>query len=96
MWHQALDEIVASTEEAGGYARRIAETAASQEGPFGDLKTQIEDLAGISRRTRGETNSLAERAADASRGQVDLETSIDELRQVSDHLQRITKHFAVQ
>lgn len=93
---QALDEIVASTEEAGGYARRIAETAASQEGPFGDLKTQIEDLAGISRRTRGETNSLAERAADASRGQVDLETSIDELRQVSDHLQRITKHFAVQ
>ncbi len=92
---QALDEIVASTEEAGEYARRIADTAASQEGAFGDLKNQIEDLAGVSRRTRNETNSLAERAADASRGQADLETSIDELRQVSDHLQSITKHFAV-
>jgi methyl-accepting chemotaxis protein len=92
---QALDEIVASTEEAGEYARRIADTAASQEGPFGDLKNQIEDLAGVSRRTRNETNSLAERAADASRGQADLETSIDELRQVSDDLQRITRHFAV-
>ncbi len=92
---QALDEIVASTEEAGEYARRIADTAASQEGPFGDLKNQIEDLAGVSRRTRSETNSLAERAADASRGQADLETSIDELRQVSDHLQSITKHFVV-
>ncbi len=92
---QALDEIVASTEEAGGYARRIADTAAAQEGPFSDLKNQIEYLAGISRRTRGETDSLAQRAAEASRGQADLEVSIGELRQVAEHLQRITKHFAV-
>lgn len=92
---QALDEIVASTEEAGGYARRIADTAAAQEGPFSDLKNQIEYLAGISRRTRGETDSLAQWAAEASRGQVNLEASIGELRQVAEHLQRITKHFAV-
>jgi methyl-accepting chemotaxis protein len=92
---QALDEIVASTEEAGGYARRIADTAAAQEGPFRDLKNQIEYLAGISRRTRGETDSLAQGAAEASRGQVNLEASIGELRQVAEHLQRITKHFAV-
>lgn len=92
---QALDEIVASTEEAGGHARRIAETATAQEGPFLDLKNQIEFLADLSRRTRGETDSLADRAAETSRGQVDLEVSIGELRQVADHLQRITKHFAV-
>lgn len=92
---RALEEIVASTEKAGGYAQRIAKVAASQEEPFNDLKNQIEYLADISRRTRGETNSLAERATEASRGQADLEASIGELKLVADHLQRITKHFAV-
>ncbi len=92
---QALDEIVSSTEEAGGYARRIAETAAAQQGSLSELKGQIENLADISRRTRNETDSLAEQAVEATRGQSDLEGAITELQQVATHLQRITKHFAV-
>ena len=91
----ALEEIVSSTEEAGGYASRIAETAAAQQGSLGDLKGKIEYLADVSRQTRTETDALAEQAAEATRGQSDLEGAITELQQVATHLQRITRHFAV-
>jgi methyl-accepting chemotaxis protein len=93
---RALDEIVSSTEEAGGYAKRIAVTAASQQGSLGELKGQIEYLATVSRRTKSETDSLAEQTVEATRGQADLEGAIAELQQVATHLQRITKHFAVE
>jgi methyl-accepting chemotaxis protein len=91
----ALDEIVLSAQEVGGHATRIAATATAQEGPFQKLKEQIQYLAEISRRTQGETGLLTDRAAEASRGQENLEASIGQLQHVADHLQRITKHFAV-
>jgi len=90
---QALEEIVGSTEQAGGAARRIAETAAEQQGSFSKLKEQIERLAVISRQTREDTRALAESAAETSRGQNDLERAIGELQEVATHLQSITRHF---
>ena len=92
---QALEEIVQSTREAGGYARQIADSAAAQKEPFDQLQGQIQNLAQVSRRTRTEADSLADQAAEASRGQADLEGAIGELRQVAGHLQRITRHFSV-
>ncbi len=92
----ALEEIVGSTEEAGGHARRIATTAAAQESSFEELKRQIERLAQVSRKTGAQTEALSVQAANASRGQVDLERAIAELQEVATHLQAITRHFEVE
>ncbi len=92
----ALEEIVGSTEEAGGHARRIATTAAAQEASFDELKKQIERLAEVSRKTGAQTEALTGQAADASRGQADLERAIFELQEVASQLQAITQHFDVE
>ncbi len=92
----ALEEIVGSTEEAGGHARRIATTAVAQEESFDELKKQIERLAEVSRKTGAQTEALTGQAADASRGQADLERAILELQEVASQLQAITQHFDVE
>ncbi len=92
----ALEEIVGSTEEAGGHARRIAAGAAAQETSFEQLKRNIEHLAQVSRQTGAQVEALTEQAADASRGQVDLERAIVELQEVVSQLQAITQYFDVE
>ncbi|MDQ2670157.1 MAG: methyl-accepting chemotaxis protein, partial [Gemmatimonadota bacterium] len=91
---QALDQIVASTGEAGGEARWIAETAAAQETALQALTLQVESLATASARTRGETDHLASEADAAARGQAELERATRELVDVASHLQTIARHFA--
>ena len=91
---QALDQIVASTGEAGGEARWIAETAAAQETALQALTLQVESLAAASARTRGETDHLASEADAAARGQAELERATRELVDVASHLQTIARHFA--
>ncbi|HSM16859.1 MAG TPA: methyl-accepting chemotaxis protein [Gemmatimonadales bacterium] len=92
----ALEEIVGSTEEAGGHARRIAAGAAAQETSFEQLKRNIEHLAQVSRQTGAQVEALTDQAADASRGQVDLERAIIELQEVVSQLQAITQYFDVE
>lgn len=92
----ALEEIVGSTEEAGGHARRIAAGAAAQETSFEQLKRNIEHLAQVSRQTGAQVEALTEQAADASRGQADLERAIVELQEVVSQLQAITQYFDVE
>jgi len=92
----ALEEIVGSTEEAGGHARRIAAGAAAQETSFEQLKRNIAHLAQVSRQTGAQVEALTEQAADASRGQVDLERAILELQEVVSQLQAITQYFDVE
>jgi methyl-accepting chemotaxis protein len=90
----ALGHIVQSTSNAGGYAQRIAESAASQDVSFRKLRQQIEDLALVSYRSREETNSLARQATEAAEGQGDLERAIRELEGVATYLQALARHFA--
>ncbi len=92
----ALEEIVGSTEAAGGYARRIAAAAAAQEISFEQLKGHIEHLAQVSRTTGGHVEALTGQAADAARGQADLEGAIRELQEVVLQLQAITQYFDVE
>jgi len=90
----ALDAIVTTTEEAGGYARWIAETAQAQERALEGLTQQVERLAATSGRMRSETEAVADQASEAARGQADLELAIRELGEVASHLQAIARHFA--
>jgi len=92
----ALEEIVGSTEEAGGHAQRIAAGAAAQETSFEQLKRNIQHLAHVSRQTGAEVEALTEQAAAASRGQVDMERAILELQEVVSQLQAITQYFDVE
>ncbi len=90
----ALGAIVKATSNAGTYAQRIAESAASQDVSFLKLRQQIEDLALVSYRSREETNSLARQATEAAEGQSDLERAIRELEGVATYLQALARHFA--
>jgi methyl-accepting chemotaxis protein len=93
---KALDAIVGTTGEAGGYAKAIAATAAQQRDAVNSLTGQIEQVAASSARSRIDTDALARRAAEAASGQVDLERAIKELGQLAADLQRIASHFAVE
>jgi methyl-accepting chemotaxis protein len=90
---QALEAIVASTRDAGGHARRIADAAAEQSQSFKKLRSQIESLALVSYRTREETNALATQAQETAQGQADLERAIRELEGVATYLQALARHF---
>ncbi len=91
---KALEEIVESAKAAGDSARNIAVRAEAQQSSADSLQRQIEKLAGVTRRTRDQAESLTAQAAETSRGQADLEQAIIDLRGVADDLQSITKHFA--
>ena len=93
---KALDAIVGTTGEAGGYAKAIAATAAQQRDAVNSLTGQIEQVAASSARSRIDTDALARRAAEAASGQADLERAIKELGQLAVDLQRIASHFAVE
>ena len=92
----ALDAIVGTTGEAGGYAKAIAATAAQQRSAVDSLTDQIEQVAASSARSRADTDTLARRAGDAAAGQADLERAIQELGGLAADLQRIASHFAVE
>jgi methyl-accepting chemotaxis protein len=93
---QALDAIVGTTGEAGGYAKAIAATAAQQRDAVNSLTGQIEQVAASSARSRVDTDTLAKRAGEAAAGQADLERAIRELGGLAADLQRIASHFAVE
>jgi methyl-accepting chemotaxis protein len=93
---RALDDIVGTTGEAGGYAKAIAATAAQQRDAVNNLTGQIEQVAASSARSRVDTDSLAKRAGEAASGQADLERAIRELGSLAADLQRIASHFAVE
>ena len=93
---RALDDIVGTTGEAGGFAKAIAATAAQQRDAVNNLTAQIEQLAASSARSRADTDSLAKRAGEAASGQADLERAIRELGSLAADLQRIASHFAVE
>jgi methyl-accepting chemotaxis protein len=93
---RALDDIVGTTGEAGGYAKAIATTAAQQRDAVNNLTGQIEQVAASSARSRVDTDSLAKRAGEAASGQADLERAIRELGSLAADLQRIASHFAVE
>lgn len=93
---QALDAIVGTTGEAGGYAKAIAATAAQQRDAVNNLTGQIEQVAASSARSRVDTDSLAKRAGEAAAGQADLERAIGELGGLASDLRRIASHFAVE
>jgi methyl-accepting chemotaxis protein len=93
---RALDAIVGTTGEAGGYAKAIATTAAQQRDAVNTLTSQIEQVAASSARGRVDTESLAKRAGEAAAGQADLERAIRELGGLAADLQRIASHFAVE
>ncbi len=93
---RALDAIVGTTGEAGGYAKAIAATAAQQRDAVNTLTGQIEQVAASSARSRVDTDSLAKRAGEAAAGQADLERAIRELGGLAADLQRIASHFAVE
>ena len=93
---KALDAIVGTTGEAGGYAKAIAATAAQQRDAVNSLTGQIEQVAASSARSRVDTDTLAKRAGEAAAGQADLERAIRELGSLAADLQRIASHFAVE
>ncbi len=93
---KALDAIVGTTGEAGGYAKAIASTAAQQRDAVNSLTGQIEQVAASSARSRVDTDALAKRAGEAAAGQADLERAIRELGSLAADLQRIASHFAVE
>ena len=93
---KALDAIVGTTGEAGGFAKAIAATAAHQRDAVNTLTGQIEQVAASSARSRVDTETLAKRAGEAAAGQADLERAIRELGSLAADLQRIASHFAVE
>jgi methyl-accepting chemotaxis protein len=93
---KALDAIVGTTGQAGGYAKAIAATAAQQRDAVNSLTGQIEQVAASSARSRVDTDTLAKRAGEAASGQADLERAIRELGALAADLQRIASHFAVE
>ena len=93
---RALDDIVGTTGEAGGYAKAIAATAEQQRDAVATLTGQIEQVASSSARSRVDTDTLAKRAGEAAAGQADLERAIRELGELAADLQRIASHFAVE
>ncbi len=93
---KALDAIVGTTGEAGGFAKAIAATAAQQRDAVNSLTGQIEQVAASSARSRVDTETLAKRAGEAAAGQADLERAIRELGGLAADLQRIASHFAVE
>ena len=93
---KALDAIVGTTGEAGGFAKAIAATAAQQRDAVNTLTGQIEQVAASSARSRVDTETLARRAGEAAAGQADLERAIRELGGLAADLQRIASHFAVE
>ncbi len=93
---RALDAIVGTTGEAGGFAKAIAATAAQQRDAVDLLTGQIEQVAASSAQSRVNTDTLARRAGEAAAGQADLERAIRELGELAAALQRIASHFAVE
>ncbi len=93
---RALDAIVGTTGEAGGFAKAIAATAAQQREAVDLLTGQIEQVAASSAQSRLNTDTLAKRAGEAAAGQADLERAIRELGELAGALQRIASHFAVE
>jgi methyl-accepting chemotaxis protein len=93
---RALDAIVGTTGEAGGFAKAIAATAAQQRDAVHLLTGQIEQVAASSAQSRVNTDTLAKRAGEAAAGQADLERAIRELGELAAALQRIASHFAVE
>jgi methyl-accepting chemotaxis protein len=91
----ALEDIVASSRDAGGTAQNIGRTAGQQEHAFAKLQEQIGHLAVVSARIREETTTLAAQAGRAASGQAELEGAIRQLEQVATHLQAIARHFTV-
>lgn len=92
---RALEGIVSVTEDAGETARTIAATAAAQESALQGLTTQVEQLANVSARTRGDTDHLTDQALEAARGQAELERVVADLGGLAADLERLARHFAV-
>jgi methyl-accepting chemotaxis protein len=91
---QALDAIVAATEEATTHARRISDAAAEQDRAFMTLRERINAVAAIAGKNRTEADDVAIRATEAAEGLSELERATRELEQVAANLRELTRGFA--
>lgn len=91
---EALEAIVAATEEATTHARRISEAAGDQDRAFLALRERINAVAAIAGKNRAEADDVATRAAEAAQGLSELERATRELEQVAANLRELTRGFA--
>jgi len=91
---QALDAIVGATAGATAAARRIAGTAAEQDGALAALTERVRASAEISRKNRDEAEDMADRAGDQARELAELERSARELEAVAEQLREVARRFA--
>jgi len=91
---EALDAIVAATEESTTHARRIADAAGDQDRAFDRLRERINAVATIAGKNRTEADDVAIRAAEAAQGLSELERATRELEQVAANLRELTRSFA--
>lgn len=91
---EALDAVVEAARRATEHARRIAETADSQEDAFGSLHDRIDGISAISSRNRQDADVVAARAKEVAAGVDLMGRATRELDAIATMLADITRRFA--
>ncbi len=91
---RALDAIVNATADAEDHARRIANTAASQDDALARLAERVRAATEITVRNRASATQLADRAGEQATALANLERAAQELSAVAIQLGEVARRFA--
>ncbi len=91
---RALDAIVNATADAEEHARRIANTAASQDDALARLAQRVRAATEITVRNRASATQLADRAGEQATALANLERAAQELSAVAIQLGEVARRFA--
>ncbi|UCG86215.1 MAG: GAF domain-containing protein [Gemmatimonadota bacterium] len=89
----ALDAVVSATLDATQHARRIAETAESQETVFAQLRERMNAIAAVSSQNRRDADAMSDRAGDVKLGVGELQQAVRELESIAQMLTEVTHKF---
>ncbi|UCD23951.1 MAG: GAF domain-containing protein [Gemmatimonadota bacterium] len=89
----ALDAIVSATLDATHHARRIAETAESQDTQFGELRGRMSAIADVSSSNREAADQTTQRARELESGVEEMRQATKELESIASMLTDVTRKF---
>jgi methyl-accepting chemotaxis protein len=89
----ALDAIVSATLDATHHARKIAETAESQDATFGQLRDRMNAIADVSSRNRADADGMTQRARELEAGVEEMRQATRELESIASMLTDVTRKF---
>jgi methyl-accepting chemotaxis protein len=89
----ALDAVVSATLDATRHARRIAETAESQQSVFAQLREKMNAIADVSTQNRLDADGISDRAGEVKAGAGDLQQAVRELESIANMLTDVTHQF---